>query len=188
MGKIKYYLPSIIFNIAEISVIILAGKLLGLKLGEMLLILSVFIMIRMTVGKAMHYKSPYKCAIWSLLIFLSLFVLTNVGFGVSIILAIFCAFTLTTRGDINDGLLWKGRETKYSDIDEYIKYNSMETKLIEYEEKLKNQDNLTYLIYKYRFKDKMTFSQMSERLDLENPRIVEKLEQIAFSFRIYFSI
>ena len=74
MGKIKYYLPSIIFNAAEVSVIILAGKLLGLKLGEMLLILSVFIMIRMTVGKAMHYKSPYKCAIWSLLIFLSLFV------------------------------------------------------------------------------------------------------------------
>ena len=87
MEKIKYYLPSIIFNVAELSVIFLAGKLLGLTLGEMLLILTVFVMIRMTVGKAMHYKSPYKCAIWSLLVFLSLFVLTNVGFGVSVIMA-----------------------------------------------------------------------------------------------------
>ena len=188
MEKIKYYLPSIIFNVAELSVIFLAGKLLGLTLGEMLLILTVFVMIRMTVGKAMHYKSPYKCAIWSLLVFLSLFVLTNVGFGVSVIMAIFCAFVLTTKGDVNDAFMWKGKDTKYSDIDEYIKYNSMETKVIEYEEKLKSQDNLTYLIYKYRFKDKMTFSQIGERLDLENPRIAEKLDQIAFSFRIYFGI
>ena len=188
MKKIKYYLPSIIFNVSEISVIILAGKLLGLKLEIMLMIMCSFVMIRISLGGAMHYKSPYKCAIWSLLVFLSLFVLTNVGFGVSIIMAIFCAFILTTNGKINDAFMWKGKDTKYSDIEEYIKYNSMETKLIEYEEKLKNQDNLTYLIYKYRFKDKMTFSQISERLELENPRIVEKLNQIAFSFRIFFGI
>ena len=186
--KKMFNLPSIIFNLAEIGVIILAGKLLQLKLEVMLIIMSTFVMIRISIGGAMHYKSPYKCAIWSLLVFLSLFVLTNVGFGVSIIMAIFCAFILTTRGDINDAFMWKGKDTKYADIEEYIKYNSMETKLIEYEEKLKNQDNLTFLIYKYRFKDKMTFSQISERLELENPRIVEKLNEIAFSFRIYFGI
>lgn len=188
MKKFKYYLPSIIFNIAEVSVIILAGILLKLKIEIMLIILSVFCMIRISIGGALHYKSPYKCAIWSLLIFLSLFVLTNVGFGVSIIMAIFCAFILTTKGNIDDAFMWKGKNTKYSDIEEYIKYNSMETKLIEYENKLKDKDNLTYLIYKYRFKDKMTFAEISERLDLENPRIVEKLEQIAFSFRIFFGI
>lgn len=188
MEKIKYYLPSIIFNCAEVLVIFLAGKLLGLKLDMMLVIFGTFVTIRISLGGALHYKSPYKCAIWSLLVFLSLFVLTNVGFGVSVIMAIFCAFVLTTKGDINDAFMWKGKDTKYSDIDEYIKYNSMETKVIEYEEKLKSQDNLTYLIYKYRFKDKMTFSQIGERLDLENPRIAEKLDQIAFSFRIYFGI
>ena len=188
MEKLKYYLPSIIFNFAEILVIFLAGKILGLKLEIILAIFGIFVMIRISLGGALHYKSPYKCAIWSLLMFLSLFGLTNAGFGVSLVMAIFCAFILTTRGDYKDGLMWKGKDTKYADIEEYIKYNSMETKLIEYEEKLRNQDNLTYLIYKYRFKDKMTFSQISERLDLENPRIVEKLEQIAFSFRIYFGI
>ena len=188
MEKLKYYLPSVIFNLAEVLVIFLAGKMIGLKLEIMLVIFGIFVTIRISLGGAMHYKSPYKCAIWSLLIFLSLFVLTNVGLIVSLIMSIFCAYILTTKGNINDGLMWKGRETKYRDIEEYIKYNSMSTKLIEYEEKLKNQDNLTYLIYKYRFRDKMTFSQISERLDLENPRIVEKLEQIAFSFRIFFGI
>lgn len=186
--KKMFNLPSIIFNLAEVGVILLAGRLLQLKLEIMLMIMVIFVMIRITLGGAMHYKSPYKCAIWSLLVFLSLFTLTNVGLGVSIIMAIFCAFILTTRGDINDAFMWKGKESKYADIEEYIKYNSMETKLIEYENKLKDKDNLTYLIYKYRFKDKMTFSQMSERLDLDNPRIVEKLEQIAFSFRIFFGI
>lgn len=188
MKNLMLKLPSIIFNLAEFGVIILAGKLLQLKLEIMLIIIGIFVMIRISIGGAMHYKSPYRCAVWSLLIFLSLFVLTNVGFGVSIIMAIFCAFILTTKGNIDDAFMWKGKNTKYYDIEEYIKYNSMETKLIEYENKLKNQDNLTYLIYKYRFKDKMTFAEMSERLDLENPRIVEKLEQIAFSFRIYFGI
>lgn len=188
MKKILYYIPSIIFNIAEILVIFLAGKMLGLKVEVMLVIFGLFVTVRISLGGAMHYKSPYKCAVWSLLVFLSLFVLTNVGFGVSIIMAIFCAFVLTTKGDLRDGLQWKGKNTKYNDIEEYIKYNSMETKLIEYENKLKDKDNLTYLIYKYRFKDKMTFAEISERLDLENPRIVEKLEQIAFSFRIFFGI
>jgi hypothetical protein len=183
-----FNLPSIIFNLAEVLVIILTGKLLGLKLEIMLIIIGIFVMIRISIGGALHYKSPYKCSIWSLLIFLSLFVLTNVGFGVSIIMAIFCAFILTTKGNINDAFMWKGKNTKYNDIEEYIKYNSMQTKLIEFEDKLKKQDNLTFLIYKYRFKDKMTFSEINERLEIENPRIVEKLEQIAFSFRIYFGI
>lgn len=184
MEKLKYYLPSIIFNVAEILVILLAGKLLGLSLKIMLIIMILFCIIRVTLGSAMHYK----CAIWSLLVFLSLFALTNVGFLVSIIMSVFCAYILTGKGDISDMFMWKGRNTKYNDIEEYIKFNSMETKLIEYEEKLRNRDNLTYLIYKYRFIDKMTFAEISERLDLENPRIVEKLEQIAFSFRIYFGI
>ena len=188
MEKVKYYLPSIIFNVAEVLVIFLAGKLLGLKLEIMLVIFTCFITIRISLGGALHYKSPYKCAIWSLLIFLSLFLLTNVGLLVSIIMSVFCAFVLTTKGNIKDGLMWKGKETKYADIDEYIKYNSMETKLIEFEDKLKKRDNLTYLVYKYRFRDKMTFAQINDRLDLDNPRIAEKLEQIAFSFRIYFGI
>lgn len=188
MEKSMFNLPSIIFNLAEVLVIILAGKLLGLRLEITLLIMIVFVMIRITVGGAMHYKSPYRCAIWSMLMFLSLFSLTNAGFRVSLIMAIFCAFTLTTKGNLQDGFMWKGKETKYADIDEYIKYNSMETKLIEYEEKLKKQDNLTYLIYKYRFKDNMKFSDICERLDMQNPRLAEKLEQIAFSFRIYFGI
>lgn len=84
--------------------------------------------------------------------------------------------------------MWKGKDSKYKDIEEYIKYNSMSNELIEFEKKLKEQDNLLFLIYKYKFKEGMTFTEMSEKLSLDNPRIVEKLDKIALSIRIYCGI
>lgn len=188
MKKFKYYLPSIIFNVAEVSIIFLVGRLLKLSLEQMLIIFCLFVMIRVNLGGALHYKSPYKCAVWSTLVFLSLFSLANAGLIISIIMTIFCAFILTTKGNIEDGLMWKGKQSNYSDIEEYIKYNSLDDKLIEFENKLKNQDNLLFLLYKYRFKDGYTFSVISEKTGLENPRIAEKLDKIAFSIRIYCSI
>lgn len=188
MKKLKLYLPSIVFNIAEVSVIFLIGKLLNFNFLAMLVEFTLFVMIRISLGGAMHYKSPYKCAVWSLLVFLSLFSLTNVGLIVSVIMTIFCAFILTTKGDWRDGLQWKGKSSKYSDIDEYIKFNEMNDKLIEFENKLKEKDNLLFLLYKYRFKENYTFAEIADKTGLENPRIAEKIDKIAFSIRIFCGI
>lgn len=57
MDKLKYYLPSIIFNLAEVLVIFLAGKMMGLRLEIMLIILVIFAMIRISIGGAMHIKA-----------------------------------------------------------------------------------------------------------------------------------
>ena len=73
----------------------------------------------------------------------------------------------------------------YYDIEEYIKYNTTNSKLINFEYNLKRKDDLLYLIYKYRFIDSLSFSQISEKLNgMENARIVEKLDQIALAIRI----
>ena len=77
---------------------------------------------------------------------------------------------------------------EYEDIDEYIKYNSMNIKLIEFEEILKKQDNLLFLLYKYRFKERLTFSEISDKLKMNNSRISEKLENIALSIRVFCGI
>ena len=50
------------------------------------------------------------------------------------------------------------------------------------------QHHLLFLLYKYRFKENYTFAEISERTGLENPRIAEKLEQIALSIRLYCGI
>lgn len=181
----KSLIKSLIFNISETILIFLTGKLLNLPVNYIIMIMLAFMLSRAFFGKALHYKTWYRCLIVSLLILMSLFVLFHVSLIVSIMFAIFTAYIMTGKSNIQDMYLWKpANESKYRDIEEYIKYNEFSNNLLDFEEALKRRDNLLYLIYKYRFKDKMTFSEMSEKLDMENPRIVEKLNQIALAIRI----
>lgn len=188
MKKILLYLPSVIFNVAEVSIIALIGTLLDLPINEMIVIFLLFAIMRMSLGGAMHYKDWYRCMVWSTLVFLSLFVLARADLIICILSTIFCAYVLTTRGNIRDIFMWKGKNSKYNDIDEFVKYNSLDTRLIEFENKIKEQDNLDYLIYKYRFKDKLTFEDISEKLDIQTNRITEKLDRLAFALRLYCGI
>ena len=188
MEKVKNIVSTIIFNIAETALIFLVGMLLGLEIRDIVLVMLCFMISRGFFGKSLHFKSWYRCLVWSLLILLSLFLILKVDLVISILFTIFSAFIMTGRSNINDIYLWKGTSTKYADIEEYIKYNSMNNTLLEFEKKLKEQDGLLFLLYKYRFKDNLTFSEISERLDMDNPRIVEKLDKIAFSLRIYCGI
>ena len=121
---------------------------------------------------------------------LSLFILLKVDLVISILFAIFAAFIMTGKSNIADMYLWNnnGEPSKYADIVDFIKYNAYDDKLIEFEKKLKDMDSLEYLIYKYRFKDHKTFSEISELLDIDNPRIVEKLDKVAFAIRLYCRI
>lgn len=192
MKKVMYYLPSIIFNLFETLIIFSIGRLLGIKLINLLIILVLFSGFRIKLGGAMHYKSPKKCILWTTLIFTFLFLVFKINFIIGIIITIFSSIILTNKGNIKgnitDMFMWKGKSSKYEDIDEYIKYNSMNIKLIEFEEVLQRKDNLLFLLYKYRFKENLTFSEMSEKLEMSNSRISEKLETIAFSIRVYCGI
>lgn len=181
----KRLIKTLIFNVAETLLIILIGKLLNLPINFIIITILVFIISRGFLGKALHFKTWYRCLVWSALILLSLFLIVKVDFKISVLFTIFSAFIMTGKSNIQDMYLWKpANESKYKDIEEYIKYNEYNSDLIDFEQNLKRRDNLLYLIYKYRFKDKMTFTEMSEKLDMENPRIVEKLNQIALAIRI----
>lgn len=120
----------------------------------------------------------------------SLFTLLKVDLVISILFAIFSAFILTGKSNIRDMYLWKGKDapSKYQDIIDFIKYNELDDKLLEFEEKIKKRDNKEYLIYKYRFKENKTFSEISELLEMEGPRIAQHLEKIAFAIRLYCGI
>ncbi len=188
MKKILLYLPSIIFNVVEVIVIALIGMLLDLNIQTLAMIFVLFAIIRIKLGGAMHYKDWYKCMMWSALVFLSLFELAKADIIVCILMTVFCACILTSKGNISDIFMWKGKSTKYKDIDEYIKYNSFNDKLIEFEKKIKEQDNLDYLIYKYRFRDNLTFEEIGDKLDIQTNRITEKLDRISFALRLYCGI
>lgn len=188
MKKLLYKLPSIIFSIAETSVIILTGRLLRIEYFHIGLIMLAFCIVRIKIPKPMHYKKWYHCIVWTTLVFLSLFVIMKLDLKISIVMSAFFSIILSSKGNIEDIFMWKGRNTNYADIEEFIKYNEYDTKLIEFENKLKEQTGIEYLLYKYRFKQGLSYSQISEKLDIETPRIAEKLEKIAFAIRIYCRI
>ena len=190
MEKFRKILPSLIFNIAETIIIALMGILLKLPINYIILVMLTFMIARGLFGKSLHFKAWYRCLVWSALIMLSLFVLLKVDLVVSITFAIFAAFIMTGKSNIYDMYLWKNYDepSKYQDIIDYIKYNELDDKLLEFESKIKRRNNLEYLIYKYRFKDGKTFNEMSELLDMDNPRIVEQLDKIAFAIRLYCGI
>lgn len=181
---------NLVFNIAETLVIMLMGIWLKIPVNSLLIILLTFLISRGCFGKPLHYKDWYRCLIFSSLLMLTLFVLLKVDFILSLLFAIFNALIMTGKSNINDMYLWKNNDepSKYQDIIEYIKYNEYETKLLEFEQKVKSTSNLEYLIYKYRFKDGKTFAEINEILDIDPPRIVEKLDKIAFALRLYCGI
>lgn len=190
MKKFKEILPTLIFNVAETIIIFLVGLLLNIPIKYIILIMLTFMISRGFFGKSLHFKTWYRCLIWSTLIMLSLFVLFKVDLVVSIMFAIFSAFIMTGKSNIKDMYLWNtdGTPSKYADVAEYVKYNRFDDRLIEFEKKLEQLDGVEYLVYKYRFKDGKTFSEISELLDMDNPRIVEKLDKVAFAIRIYCKI
>lgn len=176
----------ILFNLIEMLCILLIGKLLNISLAYRLIIIFVFIITRMTFGKTLHYKSPYRCFVMTLAIFLSLFIVFQVNIYLSIVIAIFDGYLLTGKANIEDMFMWNGKTSKYQDIIDFVKYNP--DKMIDFEDRLEEQDNLDYLIYKYRFKENLTFEKISELLDLDTPRISERQDKIALAIRMTFRI
>lgn len=191
MKRFNKILFTLIFNLAETLIIFLVGILLNIPTNFIIIIMLTFILTKAFIGKTLHFKAWYRCLIWSTLIMLSLFVLFHVDLVISIMFAIFGAFIMTGKSNINDLYLWKnhGEPSKYQDIIEFIKYNEYDTKLLEFEDKIKSRNNLEYLIYKYRFKEGKTFNEISELLDgMEPPRIAERLDKISFALRLYCGI
>lgn len=188
--KIKITISTILFSVIETIIIFLTGQLLDINIKYILLVMLTFLISRGCFGKALHFKSWYRCLIWSLLIMLSLFVLLKVDLIISILFAIFSAFIMTGKSNIKDMYLWNNHNepSKYQDIADFVKYNAFDDKLLAFEKKLKDTNSVEYLVYKYRFKDGKTFKEISQSLDMDGPRIVEKLDKIAFAIRLYCGI
>lgn len=185
----KKFIKSLIFNIIETILIILIGISLNMPINSIICIMLVFMISRGFFGKSLHFKKWYRCLIYSCTIMLSLFCVLKIDFKLCVLFAIFSGFIMTGRANITEIYLWKpANESKYKDIEEFIKYHKFNDDVLTFEKNLRKVDDVLFLVYKYRFIDKLTFKEISEKLDMENPRIVEKLNQIALAIRINFQI
>ena len=178
--KRKYLnLPSIIFNIVETLLLILGAYLLKIGIINTCIIFLVFQISRFYFKMPKHYKDWRKCLIWTLLIFLSLFVVARVDITVGALTTVFAAYILSGKADIKDMYMWKpNKESKYIKLDEYIKFNGLNKDLLEMEENLKKFDNKLYIIYLRRFRENKSFEEIREELDMDNPRINEAIDKV----------
>ncbi len=186
----KRFIGSLLFNLMETAIIFFAGKLLYVPSSIIILCMAVFFFTRLLCGNAKHYNKWYRCMVWSLLVFLSLYSLSQLNIWLIIILTAFTGYVTSGRADISDMYMWKnnGEPSKYQDIIDYIKYHPLDNDLYDFENRLKQQDALLYMVYKYRFKDALTFKEIEEKIDISDKRITEMLDKVAFAMRMNLKI
>lgn len=187
MKKWTNLMRVIIFNIAETLLIFLSGTILNISVNYILLIMLVFLITRATIGKALHFKDWYRCLVWSLLILFTLFVWFKFNMLQSVLITIYVAFLMTGKADIKDMFLWGGNDLNKRVYD-WVRFNLNNPELISYENKLKEIDNKKYIIFKYRFREFKSYSQISKLMDIDPQRISEEINImshfIEFSIRI----
>lgn len=178
MKKFLRYLPSIIFNTVEFLAIILIGFLLEMNLSKTIILILLFSITRMVLKEAMHYKDWKRCLLMTSLFFLSLFVVATVDFTLALLITIFEALILTSHGNINDMFMWGGNRLN-KEVFDWVKFNPNNEKLLKYEQDLKEHDKQKYIIFKYRFREFKSYSDISKLMDIDTQRISDEIKVIS---------
>lgn len=188
MENLKENLPSIIFNILETVIVILVGLAIKIDIIPIFVVLMTFTIVKLLCKKSLHYKNPWECLLWSTITLTVLLLLTKVGIVVAVLMTIIAALLLSKKGDIKEVYMWKGKQSNFYDIDNYLKEHRQDDKVQQFEMLIKKQGELLYQLYVLRFYKNYSFKKLQEELDLDNRRITDKLDAIALAFRTYFDI
>ena len=176
-GFFNYFLPNILFNLFEIAVIFLVGIVFNVKVEHILAIFVAFILNKVIFGKSMHYKDWYLCLIWSILLFISFYLLSKVDVKLSIIFTFTYVFfcNKTNIKDLNQLFFWSGN-TLNQEVFDWVKYNQDNVKLKEYENNLKEMDKKKYYIFKYRFREFKSYNEIANLMDTNSQRISDEIK------------
>lgn len=201
ISNILYWLPTIIFNIIETCIIFLVGLALRVPIYDIICIVVVFEMTRFFIGQEKHFKSPWRCLIWTTIIFASLFLVSKVNFIIYIIMTIFTAYILSEKADINikektnnenSGMyLWKrrGEASKYKFVEEYVEKNKDTREIAEFEKVLKEMNEEYYEVYKLRFYDEKSQEYIINKMKIRSTaRLTERLDDIQNILKLYLKI
>lgn len=174
MERVKNIISSIIFNIAETILIFLVGRMLGLEINNILIVMLSFMVSRGFFGKSLHFKTWYRCLVWSLLILLSLFLILKIDLRVSILFTIFSAFIMTGKSNINDMYLWSGKTSKYDALKDYVSLSPNNPIILEHEAYWMKNYPIRYEIFKLFFRENKTYSEIINLKNLSDSTIIKK--------------
>ena len=174
MDKLKKILPTLIFNIVETLVIFMCGIALNLEIKYVLTIMLTFMISRGFFGKALHFKTWYRCLIWSTFIMLSLFVLLKVDLILSILFAIFSAFIMTGKSNIKDMYIWTGKVSKYDALKDFVAISPNHPILLEHEAYWRKNYPIRYEIFKMYFRENKTYQEIANIKGFDDNTITKK--------------
>lgn len=174
MEKIKNIISSIIFNIAETILIFLVGRMLGLEINNILIVMLCFMISRGCFGKTLHFKTWYRCLVWSLLILLSLFLILKIDLRVSILFTIFSAFIMTGKSNINDMYLWSGKSSKYDALKDFVSLAPNNPIILEHEAYWMKNYPMRYEIFKLYFRENKSYREIEEIKNLSDNTVIKK--------------
>ena len=174
MNKLKKLLPTLIFNIVETLIIFMCGLALNLEIKYILMIMLTFMISRGFFGKALHFKTWYRCLIWSSFIMLSLFVLLKVDLVVSVMFAVFSAFIMTGKSNICDMYLWTGKVSKYDALKNFVAISPNHPILLEHEEYWRKNYPMRYEIFQLYFRENQTYEYIAKLKGFEDNTITKR--------------
>ena len=98
--KIFDFIKVLSFNIIETVIIFFLGNIFNVNVNIRIMFMVIFFLTRMIIGKPKHYNKAYRCALWSFLVFTSLYSLSSLDLFAIILMTIFTGYISTGKADI----------------------------------------------------------------------------------------
>lgn len=162
-----------IFNIIETLLLILFAFLLKVTIKDMLIIFFTFQIGRAYFKLPKHYKDWQKCLIWTLTIFLSLFVVARVDVSVGIMCAIFTSYILSGKSDINDMYMWSGRTSKYDALRDFVGISPNNPIILDYENYWRVNYPLRYEMFQLFYRERKSYEEIRRIKDYDENNIIK---------------
>ena len=151
--KVLNFIKVLIFNIIETIIVFFLGNIFSVDINTRIMFMVIFFLTRMIIGKPKHYKKAYQCALWSSLVFLSLYSLTSLDLLAIIILTIFAGFISTGKADINGIYMWSGKLSKYDALKDFVSLSPNNPIILEHESYWIKNYPIRYEIFKLYFRE-----------------------------------
>lgn len=176
-GFFNYFLPSTLFNLFEIIVIVALGLVFKIELMQVLAIFIAFILNKTVFGGAMHYRDWYLCLLWSILLFVSYYLLARIDIRIALFSTVEFVFlsNVSNIKDLKSVLFWGGNKLN-NNVFDWVKFNQNNSQLLDYEKKLKETDNRKYIIFQYRFREFKSYSEIAELMEIDIQRISDEIK------------
>lgn len=173
-------------NVLLLSLFIMA-TLFNL-IPEFIVLTVVYLFSRGVFEEPIHANGLNKCYVCTMTFYLLVFILITfvkpmIGSEITFVLvaiigliATFSTSTMPNKVEQYNKLFWgrKKENGKYADLFRFIKFDPTNKKLCEYEDRLKDSDMFTYYVFKYIFRDGLTWDETMDKLDIYERKELDK--------------